>query len=140
MQPTTLRSLLLALCLSTGAPLALAATDIIDQPAPGSQPHDNGHMNGQGERAARAPRLTAWVRARAARMTMAPTAPAAMAPPRVRVAVAARVPVPAVAAGPEAAAAVRAARVAVAQVREAEALGTWRDDTFRRWLGAGAPA
>ncbi|MBV4491172.1 hypothetical protein [Pseudomonas oryzicola] len=48
MQLKTVRSMLLALCLGTIAPLALAATDIIDQPTPGSQPHDNGHMNGQG--------------------------------------------------------------------------------------------
>jgi len=42
------QSLLLALCLGVSAPLAIAATDLNDQRAPGTQPHDNGHMNGQG--------------------------------------------------------------------------------------------
>ncbi|AXM94841.1 hypothetical protein ACU5P1_12580 [Pseudomonas plecoglossicida] len=41
-------SLLLALCLGVGAPLVLAATDLNGQRAPGTQPHDNGHMTGQG--------------------------------------------------------------------------------------------
>lgn len=40
---------LLALCLGFAAPLALAATDLNGQRAPGVQPHDNGQMNGQGD-------------------------------------------------------------------------------------------
>jgi len=48
MKPMKTRSLLLALCLGMNAPLALAATDLNDQRAPGTQPHDNGHMTGQG--------------------------------------------------------------------------------------------
>ena len=49
MKPAKPHTLLLALCLSLGAPLALAATDLNDQRAPGTQSHDNGHMNGQGD-------------------------------------------------------------------------------------------
>ena len=41
-------TLLLALCLGASAPVVLAATDLNDQRAPGTQPHDSGHMNGQG--------------------------------------------------------------------------------------------
>lgn len=41
-------SLLLALCLGASAPVVFAATDLNDQRAPGTQPHDSGHMNGQG--------------------------------------------------------------------------------------------
>lgn len=41
-------ALLLAMYLGCAAPLALAATDLNDQRAPGTQPHGNGHMNGQG--------------------------------------------------------------------------------------------
>ncbi len=40
-------ALLLAMYLGCAAPLALAATDLNDQRAPGTQPHGNGHMNGQ---------------------------------------------------------------------------------------------
>ena len=41
-------SLLLALCLGASAPLVLAATDLNDQRAPGTQTQDSGHMNGNG--------------------------------------------------------------------------------------------
>ncbi|MGV8566895.1 MAG: hypothetical protein ACWA7E_02580 [Pseudomonas asiatica] len=41
-------SLLLALCLGLSASVVLAATDLNDQRAPGTQPHDSGHMNNQG--------------------------------------------------------------------------------------------
>lgn len=49
MKPAKPHTLLLALCLSLGTPLALAATDLNDQRAPGTQSHDDGHMDGQGD-------------------------------------------------------------------------------------------
>ena len=42
-------ALLLSMCLGCTAPLALAATYLNDQRAPGTQPHSNGSMNGQGD-------------------------------------------------------------------------------------------
>ncbi|MGB9089361.1 MAG: hypothetical protein WCC29_07225 [Pseudomonas farsensis] len=42
-------SLLLALCLTAGAPFALAATTREDQRPPGAPPHDSGQMNGAGD-------------------------------------------------------------------------------------------
>ncbi|WP_158090304.1 MULTISPECIES: hypothetical protein [unclassified Pseudomonas] len=41
-------SLLLALCLGASAPVALAATDMNDQRAPGTQTHEGEHRDAQG--------------------------------------------------------------------------------------------